>query len=443
MKLPRRAFLRGAGAALALPLLEAMTPLGREAGAEEEEREPPRRLLVAYVPNGVHVSSWRPAAEGPLGELPPTLAPLAPFRERLLVLSGLALEGAKALGDGPGDHARALAAFLTTAHPRKTDGADLRCGVSVDQVAARRLGRLTRLASLELGCERSRQAGACDSGYSCAYSSNLAWGGPATPLGKETNPRLVYERLFGWGARGPAERARRQRRRRALLDGVLEEARALRGRLGRADRAKLDEYLTSVRAVERRIEAAEALGEPPPAPFARPAGAPEDRGEYLRLMADLAVLALATDQTRVVTFLVANEGSGRTFPELGVKDGHHAISHHGGDAEKQEQVGRIDRFHVEALAHLLGALAQTREGEGDLLERTAVLYGSGIADGNRHDHEDLPILLAGGCGGRIAGGRHLRLPRGTPLGNLHLGLLHALGVAESRFGDSTGALPLS
>ncbi len=442
--IPRRTFLRGCGAALALPLLDAMAlPGGRQARAGEPEVGP-RRLVYVYVPNGVHLPHWRPTAEGPLSALPATLEPLAPYRDRLLVLSGLGLEGAKAQGDGPGDHARSCAAFLTAAHPRKTAGADLRCGISVDQVAARKLGRATRLASLELGCERSRQAGACDSGYSCAYSSNLAWGSPSMPLGKEVDPGLVFDRLFGGGSDGgPAARAARRRRRRAILDGALDEARALRARLGRGDRRKLDEFLDSVRSVERRIEAAEALGAPPVPPLDRPGGIPEDRGEHLRLMVDLAVLALQTDQTRVVTFLVANEGSNRPYPEVGVREGHHGLSHHGGDAAKQEQVARIDRFHTEAFAHLLAGLSAAREGERDLLDDAAVVLGSGIADGDRHDHDDLPILVAGRCGGAIRGGRHLRLRGGRPLASLHLTLLHAVGVAASSFGDSDGPLLLT
>lgn len=433
-ELTRRTFLRGAaGAALALPWLESWPAAAAE--------RPPVRLLFVYVPNGMHMPEWTPAAPGPLRALPPLLQPLAPLREDVLVISGLTLDGARAHGDGPGDHARAVAAFLTCAHPRKTAGEDLQVGVSVDQVAAQRIGRATRFPSLELGCERGAQSGSCDSGYSCAYSSNLSWHAPGSPRAKEVDPRRVFERLFvnPDDRLPPAERARRARYRGSVLDLVQEEATALRARLGRRDRDKLDEYATSVRELERRLDEAAAAAGPDPGMEA-PTGIPGDFGAHIRLMYDLAALALETDQTRVVSVLVANAGSNRSYRDLGVPEGHHDLSHHGRDADKQAKVARINRFHVEQLAHLLGRLKRTREEGGTLLDRTLVVFGSGISDGDRHNHDDLPVLVCGRGGGAVAPGRHLRVARETPLANLYLSALQAAGAAVPSFGDSTGPL---
>jgi hypothetical protein len=437
MKLERRTFLRGAGAALGLPLLEAMLP---RALAQDPPR--PLRVVFVFMPNGVHVPDWAPAAEGPLDALPYLFEPLAPHRESTLVLSGLTLDGGRAHKDGPGDHARAAASFLTGAHPRKTGGADIEAGVSIDQLLAPALGRSTRFASLELGTEPSAQSGACDSGYSCAYSSNISWRTPTTPLAKDHSPRRVFERLFGDGqALSPEERARRDRARRSVLDLALDDARRLRARLGGGDRAKLDEYMTAVREVEQRITRAQAAptadrDDPPPR---RPA----DYGEHIRLMYDLTRLAFEADATRVVTFMVGNAGSNRSYHELGVPDGHHDLSHHGRDPEKQEKLRRINRFHVEQLAHFLEGLSRTKDGPGGatLLDNTLVLFGSGLGDGDRHNHDDLPILLCGrGAGVGARSGRHVRYPAETPLCGLYLWLLGKAGVRAGEFGDASRPL---
>lgn len=442
-RLSRRGFLRAAGTALALPTLESLAP--RAARAAEPG---PARLLFVFVPNGVHRPAWRPAEAGAL-VLPPTLEPLAPFRERVQVFSGLTLDGGRPHGDGPGDHARSAGSFLTAAHPVKTAGENIRAGISVDQVAAQRLGRATRFASLELGTEPGRLAGSCDSGYSCAYSSTVVWRSPTQPLPHEVSPRLVFERLCGDPDAPPLDpetAARRARERRSVLDLAREEARALLDQLSRSDRARMGEYLEGVRELERALERSEqgAASDPEPDPALPPPprGTPRDLGQHARLLGDLAALALQGDQTRVVTLMLGNAGSNRSYRELDAPEGHHDLSHHGKDPGKQEKLARINRYHVELLAHLLGRLEAVREGEGTLLDRTLVLYGSGIGDGDRHDHEDLPILLAGGQGLGVGGGRHVVHPVDTPLANLHLALLQRVGVAASRFGDATRALAL-
>lgn len=429
----RRTMLRGAGVAFALPLLDAMSVRARA-----REAAAPRRLVVVYAPNGVNRDLWTPAV-GALDALPPTLAPLEPWKRDALVLGGLTLDTARANGDGPGDHARANAAFLTCAQPRKADGA-IHVGASIDQVAARAVGAATRFRSLEIGCEDGAQSGQCDSGYACAYSSNLSWSTPTTPVPKEVDPRQLFDRLFREGEEGEsdAERAARLARRRSVLDLVREDARRLAQRLGANDRRKLDEYETSVRELERRLaRAAEGGGDVPDS--ARPAGIPKDRGEHARLLADVLVLALKTDATRIATFALANEGSNASHPTLGVPEGHHEISHHGGDADKRAKVAKVDRFHVECLAHLVGRLAEADERGARLLDSTHVLYGSGIGDGNRHDHGDLPIVV---LGGGVTGGRCVVAPKETPLANLHVTLARALGAEVERFSDSTGSVDL-
>lgn len=438
----RRTILRGAGVAMALPLLDAMSP---RASASSPSRSgltdaAPRRLVFVYTPNGVNRDVWTPAAPGALDVLPPTLAPLDPWKSDLLVLGGLDLQTARANGDGPGDHARAGAAFLTCAQPRKADGA-VHVGISIDQLAAKRIGTATRFRSLEIGCEDGAQSGQCDSGYACAYSSNLAWSGPSTPVPKEVDPRQLFDRLFREGEEGetPEERAARLARRRSVLDLARADARRLAQTLGADDRRKLDEYETSVRELERRLaRAADGSGDVPDA--ARPAaGVPKDRGEHARLLADVLVLALRTDSTRIATFGLANEGSNASHVSIGVPEGHHETSHHGGDPVKREKIARIDRFHMECLAHLVGRLAEADERGERLLDSTHVLCGSGIGDGNRHDHGDLPIVV---LGGGVKGGRYVVAPKETPLANLHLALARRTGVEIERFADSTGALDL-
>jgi hypothetical protein len=401
-------------------------------------------MAFLYVPNGVHMPDWTPEGTDRDFELPSILRPLEPFRDDLLVLSGLAQENAYALGDGPGDHARSLACFLTGVHPVKTDGADIRAGVSVDQVCAQRIGRYTRFPSLELGIEEGRQAGGCDSGYSCAYSSNISWRSPTTPVPKEINPRLVFERLFGNDdpTESAESRARRRHFRKSILDFVNRDAKRLADRLGRNDRRKLDEYLTSVRELEVRLARAESGGDADAARgYEKPAGIPRDVAGHYRLMSDLLVLALQADLTRVATFMFANEGSNRNYPDLGVTDGHHELSHHGGDPKKHEKIRTINTFHVEQLAYLAGRMKEVREGDGTLLDHAMLVYGSGIGDGNRHNHHDLPVLMLGRGGGTIATGRHVVYAQHTPLNNLFLAMLDRMATPVEAIGDSTGRLP--
>jgi hypothetical protein len=430
----RRTVLKGLGTAIALPWLEAM-------GLGAPAKKAPRRLAFLYVPNGVHVPDWTPKTEGAGFELPYLLEALQPHREYVTVLTGLALDKARANGDGPGDHARANATFLTGVQIRKTDGANIRAGVSVDQVAATQIGTATKLPSLEIGIEGGRQAGNCDSGYSCAYSSNLSWRGEATPMVKEIDPRQVFERLFGTGGNeAEAGRAKRDRYKQSILDLAAEDAKQLKGKLGATDQRKMDEYLTAVRELERRIGRAEKEATPLPN-VARPAGIPKEYEGHLKLMADLLALAFQADVTRIATFALANDGSNRSYKFLDVPEGHHDLSHHGRDKEKQEKIKKINRFHVAQLAYLLDKLKGVKEADGsNLLDNLMLVYGSGIGDGDRHNHDDLPILLIGKGGGTVRVGRHLRYKKDTPLCNLYLSLLDRVGAKADSFGDSTGRL---
>ncbi|WP_165224197.1 DUF1552 domain-containing protein [Aquisphaera insulae] len=436
----RRTVLRGLGTAIALPWLEAMGPRAFAAPAGGVERV--KRMAFLYVPNGVHMAAWRPTEEGAKFKLPATLEPLEPFREKLMVLSGLAQHNGEALGDGPGDHARALSTFLTGVHPLKTDGANIQAGISADQVAAQAIGERTRLASLELGVERGGQSGNCDSGYSCAYSSNISWRSASTPMAKEVNPRAVFDRLFaGRGQAGSeGERRKDDLYRKSILDFALEDAQQLRNRVGMNDRRKLDEYLSSLREVEKRIGRADLGKVDLPAGTSRPAGVPQDYAEHVRLMFDLMALSFQTDTTRIATFMYANEGSTRPYPSIGIAEGHHDLSHHGGDKKKHEKLKKINRFHIELLAHLLGKLQATREGEHSVLDNTMLVYGSGISDGDRHNHDDLPVLVAGKGAGTLKTGRHIAYSP-QPLNNLYLSILDRAGVKVDRIGDSTGRLP--
>ncbi len=439
--IPRRTFLRGMGTAVALPMLDAMVPLAF-AGAPAS----PRRMAFVYIPNGVHMQDWTPARVGERFVMPYILEPLAPHRKELNVITGLTLNTARALGDGPGDHARAGGAFLTGAHPVKTSGANIRVGVSVDQVAAQQIGRATRFASFELGCEPALQSGQCDSGYSCAYSSNISWRTPHTPVAKEINPRLAFERLFMIGsfAESAAERMQRLKEQKSILDMVQADAHRLRGKLGRTDRQKMDEYFEAVREIERRIEGVEKLGRKEKRiqdGLKIPTGIPRDYREHVRLMYDLMVLAFRLDLTRVSSFMVSNEASNRNYGFIGAPGGHHSLSHHGGDRGKINRIRAINRFHAEEFARFLKTLKAVREGDETLLDNTMCVYGSALSDGNRHNHDHLPVLLAGNGGGRIKTGRHIRYPRETPLCNLYLTMLRELGVEAKTFGDSTGFLP--
>jgi hypothetical protein len=433
--LSRRTLLRGVGAAVALPWLEAMEPVYSWAN---QGRRHPVRLAFLYTPNGKHMRDWTPSAEGALDELSPILQPLNNLKSDITVLTGLTADKARSHGDGGGDHARAMAAFLTGAQPRKTDGSDIRVGVSVDQVAASRLADQTRLASLEIGCDPSAMAGSCDSGYSCVYSSTISWRSSTTPMPKMVNPRLVFERLFS--SETGVDRVRRDARRRSILDFVREESVSLQSSLGVNDRRKLDEYFTAIRDVEERIERAARLPAPQAPEMTLPQGVPGAYPEHLRLLGDLFVLAFQTDSTRVSTFVFANEGSNRAYPFAGVSEGHHELSHHENNPVKQGKIRQINTFHTTQLAYILNKLKESREGEGSLLDNCMIVYGSGNSDGNRHNHDDLPILVAGKGGGTIRSGRHIRFPRETPLNNLWLSLLDRVQSPVDQLGDSTGRL---
>lgn len=440
--IPRRTFLRGLGTTLALPLLEAMAPPVRllAAAAGASATAAPRRLAFVYVPNGMNMQQWRPAQTGTDFELPSTLAPLAPVRRQVQVISGLAHRKAAANGDGAGDHARASATFLTGCQARKTAGADIRVGVSVDQIAAQRVGRATRLPSLELACDKARLAGACDSGYACAYQFNLSWRSESTPVPPEVDPRLLFDRLFGNPTgEGTAEaRARRDLERKSVLDFVLDDARRLQGQLGTTDRRKLDEYLTSVRELELRIANASQFQQALP-DARQPDGIPATNEQHVRLMFDLLALAFQTDSTRIATFMLAHDGSNRPYPFLGISDGHHELSHHQRRADKLEKIAQINHFHVTQFAYFLQKLGSLREGNGTVLDNSMIVYGSGISDGDRHNHDDLPVLLAGGGGGTLQPGRHIQVPN-VPMTNLYLSLLDRMGAPVERLGDSSGKL---
>lgn len=440
--LSRRTVLRGLGTAIALPWLEAMTTAATTGPGASGSA--PLRMAFCYVPNGVHMQDWTPKAEGTNFELPQILEPLAKVKDKLLVLTGLAQENADAKGDGGGDHARSLATFLTGCHPLKTDGANIRAGVSVDQVAASKIGRQTRFASLELGCDRGAQSGSCDTGYSCAYSSNISWRSESTPMAKEVNPRLVFDRLFAsrLGGQDASARARRELYRKSILDYVAEDATTLKSRLGIHDKRKVEEYLTGVREVELRLAKAETSGDVGLPNFPKPQGVPKDYQEHVRLMFDMMALAFQGDLTRISTFMYANEGSTKSYPFIGVPEGHHDLSHHGNDPEKHEKIKKINRFHVEQFAYFLEKLESMREGEESVLDRSMIVYGSGIGDGNRHNHDDLPVLLAGKAGGTIKTSRHLKINQSTPLNNLYLSMLDRIGTSPDRLGDSTGHLDL-
>jgi hypothetical protein len=433
--LDRRTFLRGTGACLALPWLEAMAP------ALRKPRERPVRAVFVFAPNGMKMDDWKPRGEGTDFELPYLLEPLLPVRGSVTVISGLAIDGGRPHGDGAGDHARAAGSFLTCAHPVKTGGADIKAGVSADQVIAAAVGSATRFASLELGMERGSQAGLCDSGYSCAYSNNVSWRTENTPVAKETDPRAVFARLFGDpdAALDAAGRAQQRRRERSLLDAVRADAQSLAKELGADDRQKLDQYLTSVRELEQRLQKAEPSADTVPAP----AGLRDDGGVavQLDLMYELLALAMQADLTRVATFMLGNAGSNRSYPFLDVPEGHHDLSHHGGKAEKLAGLRKVNRFHLERFAHFAERLQATVDGDGSLLDHCLLLLGSGISDGDRHNHDDLPVVLVG-RGGGTGGGRHLRLGRETPMANLHLAVMARMGVQRASFADSSDRLAI-
>jgi hypothetical protein len=431
--LSRRTILRGIGTTIALPFLDAMRPAF---AATAPANPSPMRLAFVYVPNGIIMSDWTPATEGSGFELPRILKPLEPFREQTLVISGLRQNNGFAQGDGAGDHARAAATFLTGAHPKKTYGADIQAGISVDQVAAQHIGQSTRFKSIELGLDDGRVVGNCDSGYSCAYSNSISWSTPSTPMPPEINPRAAFERLFGAEPETAEARARRERYEKSILDYVLDDTRRLSGQLGPTDRRKMDEYLTSVREIERRIQIAEQDPQPIVPPIDKPYSTPAVFQDYARLMFDMMWIAFQTDLTRVSSFMIGREGSDRTYREIGIPDPHHPLTHHRGNPEWIEKITQINTHHVEQLVYFLQKLKLTEDGDGSLLDHTLVLYGSGLSDGNKHDHADLPLLVAGGRMGR----GHLCYPKETPMNNLHLTLLDHAGVKIDSLGDSQGEL---
>ncbi len=441
--LSRRTVLRGLGATVALPLMDVMSPTRLLSAASSGSRIP-LRMAFFYVPNGMHMPDWTPGQEGSRFELPPTLARLAQHKESFNVLTGLTLDGARAHGDGGGDHARSVAAFLTGAHPRKTNGADIHNGVSVDQVTAKHVGDATRFATLELGLEASAQAGNCDSGYSCAYASNMSWRGPTNPVAKEIDPGALFDRLFAGQTAKETRKAKsvREKYRKSVLDFVLEDAERLHQKLPEVDRRKLDEYMYALRDVEKRLGGAERLtiNEEGVPDYPRPSGVPKELSKHAELMMDMVTLAMQTDSTRIISFMFTNAGSNRSYPQIGVNDGHHESSHHGKSAHKQKNIAKINRYHIDRFAYLLSRLKQVREAGRTLLDNSMIVYGSGISDGDRHNHDDLPILLAGSAGKRIRTGRHLRYKNGTPLCNLYLWMMHQMGAKANQFGDSTGVL---
>jgi Protein of unknown function (DUF1552) len=434
----RRAALQGTGVFMALPWLEAMGPLTAWAENSNPKFVVPNRMAFLYTPNGKNMADWTPKTEGNNFELTPILEPLAAVKHKIMVLTGLTADGARAHGDGGGDHARALSAFLTGAHPKKTDGNDIRNGVSIDQVAASRLGDKTRLSSLEIGAEPGAMAGNCDSGYSCVYSSTMSWRSSTQPLPKQVNPKLVFERLFA-SSNDPLK-ASRDAIQKSILDFVRDDSKSLANKLGVNDVRKLDEYFSSIRDIELRIERAQKLPPVKTPDYAIPTGIPANYEEHLRLMCDLLALSFQSDVTRIATFVLANEASNKPYPFLQVPEGHHDLSHHGGDASKQAKLKQINIFHTKQLAYLLNKLESIQEGDGTLLDHSMIAYGSGIHDGNAHNHEDLPIILAGGGCGTLSQGRHIRLKKETPLSNLWVSMLNRMDVSVEKLGDSSGAL---
>ncbi len=444
--LHRRTFLRGLGATVALPLLDSMVPVFSASAASKS----PVRLGYMYTPNGIIGASdkspkkfmWTPKDVGANFTFSPTMKVLEPFRDHINVFSSLSQINGRALGDGPGDHARATATFLTGAHPFKTGGADFKLAISADQIAAKDLGKSTQLSSLELGLEPQPLAGNCDSGYTCAYMS-MSWRGPTSPLPAELNPRTVFERLFGDGeSTDPAARMKRLENQKSVLDYIAGSLSRLQGGVGVADKRKLDEYLESVRDIERRIQLAEQQNVAIQLPhMERPSAVPDDYEEYAKLMMDLQVIAWQTDMTRVASFMLGRDGSNRAYREIGISDGHHSISHHQSDPERVEKLIKIDELHTAMFAHLVKRLKETPDGDGSLLDHSLVVFGSSLSESNQHTHDDLPIVMAGTANGQIKGNRHLVYKKETPLNNLFLNMFDLAGMSHiDGFGDSTGRL---
>ena len=431
--IPRRTMLKGLGASLALPLLDGMVPAFT--ALRDTAADPVRRLGIVYVPNGMMMDHWTPATEGIGFNFPTILQPLERFRDQVEVLSGM--HGV----DAEGPHARASTRFLTGVASQRDDGSNLKAGISMDQIAGRVLGQETQLATLELAIDGRDFAGSCDEGFSCAYTNTISWANDTTPLPMENNPRAVFERLFGdSGSTDPAVRKARLEKDASLLDSVTDRARYLSRQLGSTDQAKLDQYLEAVRDIERRIQMAEAQSERELPVVDQPAGIPDTFGEHTKMMFDLLALAYEPDLTRVATFMMGREITGRTYAEIGVPDAHHPISHHQRDPVKLEKLMKINLYHAELFAEFIARLNSTPDGDGTLLDHSMIVYGAGMADSNSHYSGNLPILLAGGAAG--TGGRHMQHEPDTPLANLHLSLLDKMGVPIESLGDSTGRLPL-
>lgn len=443
----RRAFLRGIGACVALPTLQSLVPVKLlaaegQAGLATTATGAPLRSAFVFFPNGAIPSTWWPEGEGSQFKLQPTLEPLEALRENVQVLGGLDHKCANAGPDGGGDHARGNGVFLTGVRLKKS-ASDIQAGVSIDQIIARKVGHLTRLPSLELTCDHVRKTSSCDSNYSCAYQYNISWSSPASPMTPESNPRLVFERLFGSGSQGERQKnfLRRQAQQRSILDFVMEDARSMQRRLGVNDREKLDQYLTSVRDIETRIERAEKFGPVQDPSIEAPDGVPSDQKQYVHLMYDMLLLAFQSDCTRVATFVLGHDGDNRSFSHIGIPEGHHDLSHHQNKEDRIQKVAKIDRWYVDQFARFLAKLRATRDVDGNtLLQNSMIVYGSGNADGNRHTHSNLPVLLAGGGGGTLQPGRYVRNDS-KPMTNLFLSMADRMGVSVlERFGDSTGRL---
>ncbi|SRR5579871_29549 len=437
--LSRRTLLRGMGAAVALPVLDCMTP-----ALHASTVSAPVRMAFVYVPNGIIMRDWNPSYEGALSTLPRILKPLEPMRDDILLLGNLTHNGGRALLDGAGDHGRCCGAYLTGVHPKKTT-VDIKAGISCDQIVANQIGQQTKFPSLELGLEDARQAGDCDSGYSCAYTNNLAWKSETQPLPPVLDPRALFERLFGDGAElTPEARALQARNRRSILDFVSSDTKRLETGLGPSDRRKLDEYLTSIREVETRISRAEKDNAQIDPHMDKPYGVPADFAEHFAMMTDMMTIAFQADLTRVATFLVTHEGTSRSYRELEIPDGHHPLTHHRGQAELIEKVTKINAYHLQQFAAWIQKLKNTREGTGSLLDHSMIVYGAGLSDGNRHTHEDLPTLIAGrgddGRGNSFKTGRRIVARKETPMCNMFLTMMDRMGVHAEEFGDSTGRL---